>query len=282
MLSLSPASATDSPPWKRNSAREPRAQFPFVPFAKNSNAACPEKRHAFVVHANMKTKEQPLRKLIAITHISMDGVMQSPGGPDEDPRNGFSHGGWIWPFSDASAGDAVGELISSDFALLLGRRTYEIFAAYWPHAGTNPIGRAFNQATKYVATRSLDRLSWEHSQRLGADAVAGIRELKSSSGPTLHCWGSGELLQTLIAADLVDEYRIWVYPVILGAGKRLFEKGAPPRALSLVETRRTPKGVLLNTYRAAGPIPTTSAPPDSPSEDERARRKKLAAENAGR
>ena len=114
--------------------------------------------------------------------------------------------------------------------MLLGRRTYEIFAAYWPNQGDNPIAKAFNKATKYVVTRSLDRLDWEKSQRIDGDVVDEVRRLKASDGPALHVWGSGELLQTLIAAELVDEYRIWVFPVVLGEGKRLFENGVPPRA----------------------------------------------------
>ncbi len=196
-----------------------------------------------------------MRKIIAITQVTLDGVMQSPGGPEEDPRNGFTHGGWAMPFGDEVLMQVVGETIAGEFDMLLGRRTYEIFASYWPHQGDNPIGKAFNKATKYVVTRTLDRLEWQHSQRIGGDAVDAVRRLKASDGPVLHVWGSGELLQTLIAADLVDEYRLWVAPVVLGEGKRLFEKGVPPRALSLVATRSTPKGVLLNTYRPAGPVP---------------------------
>jgi dihydrofolate reductase len=196
-----------------------------------------------------------MRKMIAITQVTLDGVMQAPGGPEEDPRNGFTHGGWAMPFVDEAAKQAVGETIAAEFDMLLGRRTYEIFAAYWPNHGDNPIGKAFNKATKYVATHSLDRLDWEKSQQISGDVVDEVRRLKASDGPVLHIWGSGELLQTLIAADLVDEYRIWVFPVVLGEGKRLFANGAPPRGLSLIASRSTPRGVLLNTYRPAGPLP---------------------------
>jgi dihydrofolate reductase len=158
-------------------------------------------------------------------------------------------------FRDDAGKKAVGETIAGEFDMLLGRRTYEIFAAYWPNqGGDNPIAKAFNKATKYVVTRSLDRLDWKNSQQIGGDAVHGVRRLKASDGPALHVWGSGELLQTLIAADLVDEYRIWVFPLVLGEGKRLFENGVPPRGLSLVSTRSTPRGVLLNTYVPAGPL----------------------------
>jgi dihydrofolate reductase len=139
--------------------------------------------------------------------------------------------------------------------MLLGRRTYEIFAGYWPNHDDNPIGKAFNKATKFVVTRSLNRFNWKKSQRIDGDVAARVRELKASDGPALHIWGSCELLQTLIPADLVDEYRLWVFPVVLGKGKRLFENGVPPRGLTLVETRSTPRGVLVNTYHPAGPLP---------------------------
>jgi dihydrofolate reductase len=196
-----------------------------------------------------------MRRIIAITQVTLDGVMQAPGGPEEDPRNGFAHGGWAMPFVDGAASQVIGEIISREFDMLLGRRTYEIFASYWPHAGDNPIAKAFNKATKYVVTRTLDRLGWEKSQRIDGDVVVEVRRLKASDGPELHIWGSGELLQTLIAAELVDEHRLWVFPVVLGEGKRLFENGVPPRGLTLVETRHTPTGVLVNTYRPAGPLP---------------------------
>jgi len=196
-----------------------------------------------------------MRKIIAITQITLDGVMQSPGGPDEDPRSGFTHGGWAMPFMDDSTPQVMGEIISREFDMLLGRRTYQIFAGYWPKHNDNPIGKAFNKATKYVATRTLNQLDWKKSQRIGGDVVAEVRRLKASNGPELHVWGSGELLQTLIGADLVDEHRLWVFPVVLGKGKRLFENGVPPRGLTLVETARTPKGVLINTYHPAGAVP---------------------------
>jgi len=197
-----------------------------------------------------------MRKIIAITQVTLDGVMQSPGGPEEDPTNGFTHGGWSQPHRvDDVLDQALGETIAGEFDLLLGRRTYEIFAGYWPNQDDNPVAKAFNKATKYVVTRSLDRLDWKKSQRIDDDVVAEIRQLKASDGPAVHIWGSSELLQTLIAAELVDEYRIWVFPVVLGEGKRLFESGVPPRGLTLVATRSTPRGVLVNTYHPAGPLP---------------------------
>ncbi len=228
----------------------------------------------------MPVEEQAIRKIITITHVTLDGVMQSPGGPEEDPRDGFSHGGWVMPFSDDALGQVMGEIIDGEFDMLLGRRTYEIFAAYWPYRDDTPIGEAFNRATKYVVTRSLDSLDWETSRMIGGDVVDEVRRLKGSDGPALHVWGSSELLQTLVAADLVDEYRIWIFPVVLGEGRRLFENGVPPRRLTLVETRRTPGGVLINTYRPAGALAGGRPPSEPPSEAELARRRRLATEDS--
>lgn len=196
-----------------------------------------------------------MRKITAITQVTLDGVMQSPGGPEEDPSNGFTHGGWAMPFVDDAAAQVIGETIAGEFDLLLGRRTYDIWAAYWPNQGDNPIGEAFNKATKYVVTHRPGQLGWKTSKPIGGDIVDEIRRLKASDGPDLHVWGSGEVLQTLIAAELVDEHRLWVFPVVLGRGKRLFENGVQAHGLSLVVTASTPSGVLLNTYRPAGPVP---------------------------
>jgi dihydrofolate reductase len=195
-----------------------------------------------------------MRKIISITQVSLDGVMQGPGGQEEDPGDGFTHGGWAMAFVDEAAQQVIGETIAGEFDLLLGRRTYQIWVAYWPHQD-NPIGKAFNKATKYVVTRTLDQLDWKTSKRIGGDVVAELRRLKASDGPALHVWGSSQLLQTLIAADLVDEYRLWIFPVVLGKGKRLFESGVPPRRFSLVTTKSTPSGVLVVAYRPAGPLP---------------------------
>jgi len=189
-----------------------------------------------------------MRTIIAITQLTLDGVMQGPGGPEEDPSNGFTQGGWAMRFVDDVLQQVIAETIAGEFDILLGRRTYEIFAGYWPKQG-NDIGKAFDKATKYVVTRTLDRFDWKNSQRVSG--VDEIRRLKASNGPPLHVWGSSQLLQTLIAADLVDEHRLWISPVVLGKGKRLFENGVPPRTLSLVATRSTPSGVVITTYRRA-------------------------------
>ena len=195
-----------------------------------------------------------MRKLLAITQLTLDGIMQAPGGPEEDPRNGFTHGGWAMTFIDEAAGQVIDEIISGEFEMLLGRRTYDIFAGYWPKHDDNPIGKAFNKATKYVVTHLPDRLEWKNSQRISGDIVDEIRRLKASDGPELHVWGSGQLLQTLIGADLIDEYQFWIFPVVIGEGKRLFGNGVPPRSLALVKTKSTPAGVLVNIYRPAGPL----------------------------
>lgn len=222
-----------------------------------------------------------MRKLIAITQVSVDGIMQAPGGPQEDPTGGFTQGGWAMPYLDETVSAALGEIMAGEFDLLLGRRTYEIFAGYWPYAGDNPIANAFNRATKFVVTHTLDRFDWPGSRPIGGDAVAEIRRLKGSDGRELHVWGSGELLQTLIAADLVDEFRLWISPLVLGRGKRLFETGLPPRGLTLVESRRASTGVLFNVYRPAA-LPVRPSESDQPSAAELARRRKLAAENKAR
>lgn len=193
-----------------------------------------------------------MRKLIALEQLSLDGVMQGPGGPEEDPRNGFTLGGWAMAFKDDDTGRALGKIMSGKFDLLLGHWTYKLWAGYWPHQN-NDIAKAFNQATKYVATRGHDKLGWEKSVRIG-NVADEVRELKASDGPELHIWGSGELMQTLMAAELIDEYRFLVCPVILGQGKRLFEKGLPPGRLALVESLRTSTGVFFNSYRWVGPV----------------------------
>jgi dihydrofolate reductase len=197
---------------------------------------------------------RPMRKIVAITQVTVDGVMQSPGGPEEDQRSGFSLGGWAMPHVDDDVMRIVNETVAVEFDLLLGRRTYDVFAAYWPKQGDNPVTNGYNKATKYVVTSSPERLDWKVSKRIGGDVAGEVRRLKGMNGPELHLWGSHQLLQTLIPADLIDEFRIWVFPLVVGSGKRLFELGVPPRGLSLVDTRRSTSGVLLNTYRPAGPI----------------------------
>jgi dihydrofolate reductase len=220
-----------------------------------------------------------LRKLISINHVSLDGVMQSPGGPQEDPRGGFDLGGWIVPYWDEEMGKRLDQTVSGRFDLLLGRRTYEMLAAHWPYAGDNPISDGFNRATKYVATRGTPKLDWVNTQVLPGDAVEAVRRLKSEEGPEIQIYGSSSFLQSLIAADLVDEYVIRTYPLVLGSGKRLFEEGAPPRALRLVETEPSSTGVITSRYQPDGAVKPGSFGQE-PSEAELARRQRLAAEDA--
>lgn len=192
-------------------------------------------------------------KIIAITQLSVDGVMQAPGGPDEDPSSGFTHGGWFMHYGDDLLHKIIGEIISGEFEMLLGRRTYDIFASYWPLHDDNPIGKAFNKAKKYVATRTLNNVDWNNSKVIH-DVVAEVGQLRASDGPEIHIWGSGNLLQTLISEGLVDEHRLWIAPVVLGGGKRLFENGVPAGGLTLADTQVTSTGMIINTYRPAGAI----------------------------
>jgi dihydrofolate reductase len=196
-----------------------------------------------------------MRKLIAITQLSLDGVMQAPGGPDEDRDSGFTHGGWAMLSEDDAVQESLEKLMAGKFDLLLGRRTYDIFADYWPKHEDNFIGKAFRKAVKYVATRKRDRLPWDESIRIGGKIADGVRKLKESKGPPLQIWGSSVLLQALIAADLIDEYQFWTVPVVLGYGKRLFEPGVPPRKLKLVGGKTGSGGVVVATYRPDGPLP---------------------------
>ena len=197
-----------------------------------------------------------MRKLIASTFMSLDGVMQAPGGPDEDPADNFVLGGWTFAFEDEAIDLSAAGFDGKDRELVLGRKTYEIFEAYWPHQSEdNPIARTFNAAKKHVASRTLKSLKWNNSSLLGRDIASAITALKGQPGHDLQIIGSGNLIQTLQAASLIDEYNVWVYPVVLGRGKRLFENGAKPGALRLVASKVSTTGVMMNTYVPAGDIP---------------------------
>jgi dihydrofolate reductase len=219
-----------------------------------------------------------MRKIIASSFLTFDGVMQAPGAPQEDPTGSFTLGGWSAPYWDDVMNKVMGQNMSVPFDLLLGRKTYEIFAAHWPHAGDNPITQLFNKATKYVASRTLGKLDWVNSKLLAGDAAKDVAQLKTGDGPDLQVHGSSVLLQSLIGARLIDEYRLWVFPVILGHGKRLFEKGSTPQGLSLVDTKSSSTGVLINTYRPAGALKPGSFALAEPSQAELARREKMARE----
>jgi dihydrofolate reductase len=199
-------------------------------------------------------------KLTVTTFLSLDGVMQAPGGPEEDPSGGFDLGGWLVPFADEDMGRYVVEWFATADAFLLGRRTYEIFASHWPRVTdeNDPVATSLNRLPKYVATRTLDKADWEATTLLKGEADGGvveeIRELKSRPGRDLQVHGSANLIQTLVANDLVDEYRLFVYPVVLGKGKRLFEPGSTPSTLRHVTTRTTTAGVTVHTYERGGDL----------------------------
>ena len=197
-----------------------------------------------------------MRKLIVSTFLTLDGVMQAPGGPGEDDSGGFAHGGWSVNYWDEQMGQVMGEAMSGPFDLVLGRRTYEIFAAYWPHATDVAGAKPLNDATKYVASRSHPTLSWSNSVLIEGDAADGIAALKEQDGPELQVHGSGNLIQTLMRHDLVDQYRLWVFPVVIGSGKRLFADGTIPSALRLVDSKVSTTGVVMGTYVPAGDIVT--------------------------
>jgi dihydrofolate reductase len=219
-----------------------------------------------------------MRKVIASAFVSLDGVMQAPGGPAEDPTGGFRFGGWTAPYFDESLGGTMGEMFGRPLSLLLGRKTYDIFAAHWPYAGEgDPIGKLFGDMTKYVATRDPDlELDWRNSVSLGPDAVGAVKRLKQEDGPDLLTQGSSDFLQTLFAHDLVDELTVLVFPVILGPGKRLFQGHAAPGALKLVSSLVGDSGVMVGKYARDGAVRIGDFQHAQPSEAELERRRKLA------
>jgi dihydrofolate reductase len=199
-----------------------------------------------------------MRKLIVSTFLTLDGVMQAPGGPEEDDSGGFAHGGWLVSYWDDRMGEVMGAAMSVPFDLVLGRRTYDIFAAYWPHASEEQGAKPLNDATKHVASRSRPTLEWRNSVLIDGDAAEGIAALKQQDGPELQVHGSGDLVQTLLRHGLIDEYRLWVFPLVIGSGKRLFADGTVPAALRLVDSQVSTTGVVMGTYEPAGEIVTGS------------------------
>ena len=199
-----------------------------------------------------------MRRLIVSTFLSLDGVMQAPGGPGEDDSGGFTLGGWSVNYWDGLMAQVMDEATSKPFAMVLGRRTYDIMAAYWPQAPEETGSKVFNDATKYVASHRPLTPEWSNSVPIEGDAAEGLAKLKQEDGPELQVHGSANLIQTLLAHDLVDEYRLWVFPVVLGSGKRLFADGAVPSALRLVDSKVSKTGVFIGTYEPAGEIVTGS------------------------
>jgi dihydrofolate reductase len=204
-----------------------------------------------------------MSKLIVSAFLTLDGVMQAPGGPGEDDSGGFTHGGWSVNYWDDQMGQVMGEATSRPFAMVLGRRTFDIMAAYWPHAPEEEGGKVFNEATKYVASRSRPNLeAWSNSVLIEGDAAEGLAALKAEDGPELQVHGSANLIQTLLRHNLVDQFRLWVFPLVIGTGKRLFSEGTIPSGLTLVDHKVSTTGVVIGTYEPAGEIATGSFAPD--------------------
>ena len=220
-----------------------------------------------------------MRKLIASTFASLDGIMQAPGGPEEDPTGGFTLGGWTFNYWDEVMDISASGFDGKDRELVLGRKTYEIFEAHWPYQpDDDPTARTLNAAKKYVASRTLTKLHWNNSTLLQGDVVSAISTLKKQPGPDLQIIGSGNLIQILQAASLIDEYNLWTFPVVLGRGKRLFGESVEPFALQLVRTQVSTTGVVMSTYVPSGEIQPGTFATIEPSEKELARRKKMASE----
>jgi dihydrofolate reductase len=196
-----------------------------------------------------------VRKLAVLTFVTLDGVMQAPGGPEEDTSGGFTHGGWVAGYWDDFLGGVMAEQMKGPFDLLLGRKTYELFAAYWPHAGAeSPGGRELNGARKFVVSRTLKKLDWANSILVSGDVVGEVKKLKEQDAPELQVHGSGKLIQTLLKNDLVDELRLKIFPITLGSGKRLFAEGTVPAGFTLMDSRTSTKGVVVATFGRAGQV----------------------------
>ena len=233
-----------------------------------------------------------MRSVVVSAFVTLDGVMQAPGGPEEDPSGGFTQGGWSVNHWDDVMGAVMTEAFAEPFELLLGRRTYEIFAAHWPfvdeqqreeRGGTasdvdDPAAATLNSARKYVASRTLERVEWNNSVLLEGDVGEAVRALKEQEGPKLLTQGSSELIQTLLEQDLVDEFNVWTFPVVVGPGKRLFGRGTAPGGMELVDVKTSTTGVIMATYRRAGAVPIGSFAFADPTDEEVERRARLAGE----
>jgi dihydrofolate reductase len=203
-----------------------------------------------------------MRELVTTTFLTLDGVMQAPGGPEEDDSGGFAFGGWSVNYWDDLMGQVMGDFMGKPFDMVLGRRTYDIFAAFWPHAPEEAGAKPLNDATKYVASRGRPTLEWDTSVLIEGDAAEGVAALKQGDGPELQVHGSGNLIQTLMRHNLVDRYHLWVFPVVIGSGRRLFSDGTVPAGLRLVDSTVSTTGVVIGTYEPAGEIVTGSFAPE--------------------
>jgi dihydrofolate reductase len=197
-----------------------------------------------------------MRKIIVLTFVTLDGVMQAPGGPTEDTSGNFKYGGWTVPYFDEVAGQIMTEQMGKPFDLLLGRKTFEIFASYWPYHPEE--GAGINKAIKYVASNTLSQHEWRESVFLKGNVVDEIKKLKQQNGPDLQVHGSSNFIQTLLEHDLVDEFWLKIFPITLGSGKRLFDKGSIPASFTLVDSKTTPRGVIVANFKRAGEVKTGS------------------------
>ncbi len=199
-----------------------------------------------------------MRKLIVSTFVTLDGIMQAPGGPEEDPTGGFTYGGWSFHYWDDMMGQVMGEYMARPFELLLGRKTYEIFAAYWPKVKDDPGADKLNSARKYVVSRTLDKVNWNNSTLVTGDVAQAVRNLKGQKGPEIQVHGSGNLIQTLLKHGLIDEFLLWIFLVTIGKGKRLFGEGTQPAGLRLMDSKTSTTGVVIAIYEPAGELKTGS------------------------
>jgi dihydrofolate reductase len=216
-----------------------------------------------------------MRKLCVNSFVTLDGVMQAPGGPEEDPSGGFKYGGWSVNYWDNVMGQIMGGFMSMPFDLVLGRKTYEIFAAHWPYSKEEPAATILNSAKKYVASKNLKKVDWNNSTLLKGDVVQEINKLKDQNGPDIQVHGSSNLIQTLLKNNLVDEIQIWTFPVTVGKGKRLFGDGTIPADFKLLESRISETGVIISTYKPGGILKTGSFALENPTDAELKRREKI-------
>src|SRR5262245_3356020 len=199
-----------------------------------------------------------MRKIITTTFVTLDGVLQAPGGAEEDPTNNFGWGGWSFKYWDEMMGNVMDGFMKQPFDLLLGRRTYEIFAAHWPYIKNDTVADKFNSTHKYVVSHKRMELAWQSSTLITGDLSVEIRKLKAQSGDELWVHGSGNLIQTLLANQLIDTFYVWVFPVIIGKGKRLFAEGTKPQGLKLVDSKASTTGIIIATYEPSGELTTGS------------------------
>lgn len=233
---------------------------------------------AIAAHENTSMElegRHTMAKLAVNTFLTVDGVMQAPGAPEEDRSGGFENGGWSVGYWDDAMGQVMDDFMGHPFQLLLGRRTYEIFAAHWPHS-TEPQADVLNAARKHVASRTLKSVDWKNSTLIKGDVAKYVADLKKGSGPEIQVHGSGDLIQTLLRDDLIDEFHLWTFPVVLGTGKRLFANGAVPAGLRAVDVKTSSTGVVMATYVREGEIKYGSFALPEPSEEELERRQKSA------